>query len=69
MLWDGATCCHHGDRAKGGRCTVGDSGPVPKLVSRPVYVRLSSQLFSVALEMYSNIQTDLYVVKGSVHPI
>lgn len=29
MLWDGAACCHHGDRAKGGWCTVGDSGPVP----------------------------------------
>lgn len=29
MLWDRATCCHHGDQAKGGWCTVGDGGPVP----------------------------------------
>lgn len=29
MLWDRAACCHHGDRAKGGWCSVGGSGPVP----------------------------------------
>lgn len=70
MLWDGAACCHYGERAKGGWSTVGDSGSVPdwspglyRFVTAPLAI------FYCRVHTHSNIQNVLNVVEGSFMPI